>query len=671
MEIQAIVDRLNAAPFHKHLSLVSFDEQTPLELLATATDVLREVSVDYAPAAAVAREDARAAAERVASCLRVLNYRSREGPEQLVAGLQAGDHSVVFPALHWLLSSLEPLKKRAYLAKFLVPVEVPEELFMDDAVVEVYEQYKHAKEEFKEVHRAVDATRADAVDPEAARQEIARLDQEKDQLQAKTAALADRLRPTPGYDEMLAVVSKLRRELDEEVKLKTTLKQQQTQLTAVDERHNTLSQKLRDLQSTKLSGGSLALLEKLREETQANARRAREELPAQVAARREREQLVRSTLAQNQSEADLARVQADAAGLERELTSLREQRDAADAGEDKNLKLFRQQATLVARKRTDASDRLHAVTQERTSLEAEMAAQGARFRKALGTDRLLKGDQFNKYAASLRVKHEHRKKLKAKLAAARVETGVLERTVAVLGLKRDAVIAEAERLERQRGATGHVEMRETLERVSKDKANVDQAKGEVLEEISRVVEQLHAEIRERKTALAPLVKRLRATRAQFAEVEGEWSEKKTVHDNIKAGLESKLAEVRREVAGLRSECLVEESRFHFLHAMLSVQETMLTRARDEAQGIASKNWRESYKAEIQRLEKDNKALTEQQRAIKASHDPNMRQLELFRNVKKLLHMKVDCLKRGLENPQQGAAGQDAQGGRENYFSLEQ
>jgi intraflagellar transport protein 81 len=42
-----------------------------------------------------------------------------------------GITSVVYPLLSWLLSRMEDLSKRAYLARYLRNIDVPEEMFAD------------------------------------------------------------------------------------------------------------------------------------------------------------------------------------------------------------------------------------------------------------------------------------------------------------------------------------------------------------------------------------------------------------------------------------------------------------------------------------------------------------------------------------------------------------
>lgn len=55
-------------------------------------------------------------------------------------GLVTGNKAVIHPLLQWLLQRVPELKKRAYLARYLMKVEVPAEFLQDDVVNETYHQ---------------------------------------------------------------------------------------------------------------------------------------------------------------------------------------------------------------------------------------------------------------------------------------------------------------------------------------------------------------------------------------------------------------------------------------------------------------------------------------------------------------------------------------------------
>ena len=132
-----IVSRLNDC-FGLDLTLVDFDEKAPLELLQLLLDVLADLDPRL-------RGDVRDAgtaesAGRAADLLRLLKYpplRDRadaDGYQKWVDAAAAGATTTVHPALHWLLGDVERHRTRAYVARFLAPVDVPPHL-LDDAAL--------------------------------------------------------------------------------------------------------------------------------------------------------------------------------------------------------------------------------------------------------------------------------------------------------------------------------------------------------------------------------------------------------------------------------------------------------------------------------------------------------------------------------------------------------
>ncbi len=55
-----------------------------------------------------------------------------------------------------MLSRIDDLKKRAYLAKFLVKVDIPPEVAADPDVSDMYIQYEELIDSFKTVHKELD-----------------------------------------------------------------------------------------------------------------------------------------------------------------------------------------------------------------------------------------------------------------------------------------------------------------------------------------------------------------------------------------------------------------------------------------------------------------------------------------------------------------------------------
>ena len=56
------------------------------------------------------------------------------------AGLLQGDPNTVHPLLAWCLTRLDELKKRAFVGKFLVPLDIPPEYIQSPQASDAYSQ---------------------------------------------------------------------------------------------------------------------------------------------------------------------------------------------------------------------------------------------------------------------------------------------------------------------------------------------------------------------------------------------------------------------------------------------------------------------------------------------------------------------------------------------------
>ncbi|KAK8789176.1 hypothetical protein V5799_021046 [Amblyomma americanum] len=152
-QLKFIVQELNKEPFNKKLNLISFDAYRPDQLLQTLMDVFAELDPKSLPAhfgvvplqmkADVRSEDPEQLAMKNLSFLRILKYKPPPdiaGRGSFRQGLVAGAKEAVLPVLEWTLRGLPELRKRAYLGRFLVKVDVPPELDGDVDLQALYAQ---------------------------------------------------------------------------------------------------------------------------------------------------------------------------------------------------------------------------------------------------------------------------------------------------------------------------------------------------------------------------------------------------------------------------------------------------------------------------------------------------------------------------------------------------
>lgn len=55
-------------------------------------------------------------------------------------GIVQGDKAVIHPILEWLLKSIPDLRKRAYLARYLVKIDIPPDFIADEQISELFLQ---------------------------------------------------------------------------------------------------------------------------------------------------------------------------------------------------------------------------------------------------------------------------------------------------------------------------------------------------------------------------------------------------------------------------------------------------------------------------------------------------------------------------------------------------
>ena len=130
----------------------------------------------------------------------ILNYKHTLSSQDFRQRLSQGDRQLIYPVLFWILQRVPELRKRAFLARFLVNIEVPEEMFADEVVVEVFQQYKELQAQFKETHKMLDKLRSNRFEPGEIKREIQQLEEEKEQLNTKITKIKQRVQVQPSCE---------------------------------------------------------------------------------------------------------------------------------------------------------------------------------------------------------------------------------------------------------------------------------------------------------------------------------------------------------------------------------------------------------------------------------------------------------------------------------------
>mmetsp|Transcript_24055 Transcript_24055/g.52509 ORF Transcript_24055/g.52509 Transcript_24055/m.52509 type:complete len:690 (+) Transcript_24055:253-2322(+) len=654
-EIQFIVDRLNEPPFSMGLSLVAFDEKSPFELLEIVNTIMGHLSAEHK--IDLRDETPEGTATRMIGFFGVLNYKQTMDPQVFKTGLLHGDPGIIYPILTWLLHKLPELQKRAYLARFLVNVEVPEHMFTDEEVAEVYQQYKDLQEEFKEVHKTSEKFKSQLISPAEIKKAIVQMEEDKTMLEQKVEALHSKLQSTDRFGEMLEACGKLRVEQDEQLKLQDRFKEQHSHLMQAEHRLGQLKAVLNEKRQNEAGEKNInVLLQKLEEEVNMLNRKVHNELPQEIQRKQQRMEELQQILSQPPiSEEEFREMQHHRQQLMRAISGLEERKRAKLADPEDKLAMFRQQANLVAKKKQQVLQRLELLSSEQQEMDAELASKSAELGDQGKGKSVMSAEEFRRYVSELRGKTAQYKRMKGELSELRSEWGVLARTESILKEQEASVSVKLNEAEARRGVSGFNKTQEDLEKISQQKAEVDSVKGKTLEEISTVVEGINSKIKENKNRLAPQIKSLRTLRTKFQELEAEYLEKKSAYDNTKAGLDSEIAKLQSELADAEKDKQHEESACFYYESLLGIEQVKLDRVlaerdgkslnRTMPDGTVVRSFKELYAAKIQDQERLTRELRDRQKDIKENHGPNKEQMGRFTDLRKLLRCKTEMQQR--------------------------
>ena len=199
---------------------------------------------------------------RILGMLRILKYKP---PDEISLyfrqGMVEGQKQVIYPVLAWLLSRIPELKKRAYLAKYLVKVDVPPEVAADPDVADLFEQYDGLIDEFKTVHKEMEAVKNSGYSTAELRKDIEEMEKEKDIVEKRIERMQRKVEGAPHVETMMEAVKQLRAEKEKQKELLNQRSEQRVALQQSDQRINRMEQQLKDLRAAAIGTTPEALLQ--------------------------------------------------------------------------------------------------------------------------------------------------------------------------------------------------------------------------------------------------------------------------------------------------------------------------------------------------------------------------------------------------------------------------
>ncbi|XP_014904597.1 intraflagellar transport protein 81 homolog isoform X1 [Poecilia latipinna] len=673
-QLKFIVQQLNMEPFRKNFNLITFDSLEPMQLLQILNDVLSEI--DPKQAMDIREEMPEQTVKRMSSLLGMLKYKPPGNFSDVSSfrqGLVTGSKPVVHPILHWLLQKVPELKKRAYLARFLVKLEVPAEFLQDDIINDTYHQYEELVEGFKTYHKECENLRSSGFSTAEIRRDISAMEEEKDQLLKRVERLKRRVESVSNHQRMLEQARQLRVEKEREESLTHQKQEQKNQLFQAEQRLLRLQQQLKDLRQAAADAHPESLMKRLEEEIKINSYMVTEKLPKELEGLRRTVQYMQKVSSEPaMGQADLQEMEGKIKEVDSQINQLIEKKMMRNDPMDDKLTLYRQQASIIIRKKESKAEELQEAREELAAAEKELKQRSSQGQGSNGEE-VIRGDELKRLVAKLRSKGTTYKKRRQELAELRAEYGVLQRTEELLRQRHDIVQQKLQTVEAQKGISGYSDTQEELERVSAIKSDLDEKKGRTLDDMSEMVKKLNSMIVEKKSALAPIIKELRSLRQRRVELNQEYEEKKAQYESCAAGLESNRSKLEQEVKALREEMAQNENRYHYINSMSEIIEMQIQRAAGEMKAYVSsdpqekkKTIREVYMKNIAEQELLGKKLREEQKVVRENHSANMEQMQMWRDLEQLMECKRQCF---IKAQNQVSIGQVIQEGGEDRLVL--
>ncbi|XP_064434406.1 intraflagellar transport protein 81 homolog isoform X6 [Mirounga angustirostris] len=477
-QIKFIVDNLNKEPFRKNYNLITFDSLEPMQLLQVLNDVLAEI--DPKQVVDIREEMPEQTTKRMLSLLGILKYKPPGNATDMSTfrqGLVIGSKPVIYPVLHWLLQRTNELKKRAYLARFLIKLEVPSEFLQDETVADTNKQYEELMEAFKTLHKECEQLKTSGFSTAEIRRDISAMEEEKDQLIKRVERLKKRVETVQNHQRMLKIARQLRVEKEREEFLAQQKQEQKNQLFHAVQRLQRVQNQLKSMRHAAADAKPESLMKRLEEEIKFNSYMVTEKFPKELESKKKELHFLQQVVSEPaMGHSDLLELESKINEINTQINQLIEKKMMRNEPIEGKLSLYRQQASIISRKKEAKAEELQEAKEKLANLEREVSVKTNQTREFDGTE-VLKGDEFKRYVSKLRSKSTVFKKKHQIIAEFKAEFGLLQRT---------------EELLKQR----HENIQHQL------------------------VKKLNSLVSEKKSALAPVIKELRQLRQKCQEVRG-------------------------------------------------------------------------------------------------------------------------------------------------------
>ncbi|XP_073387815.1 uncharacterized protein [Physcomitrium patens] len=550
--IEDIVYMLNKAPFNYSISFLEFSQSNSLQLQKLVLYVLSIIHPKNS-------QNLDSNEEKIAwmlDVLRMLNYRPKNDSLVFQQGLVDGNTNTIYPLLMWLLPQVEMLKKRAYLAPFLIDIDIPPELILEDDVNMLNTQFDMLREYFKTTHKHLQSIHKKEKNSSTLKRNVQGLEVERNHLDEQIQKFKTELQHVEKLNEYLDAIQTLRDEKSQYLFLVNQL-QDQEHILAQTFNHSKVVSKLHEVQELAGSESMSAMLQKMAQACSLLHYQAEDKLPKEMEKSRLHLQALQQVLGNTDPmDPALSPIQAKLALVNDELKGLKRRNvhdhDGSGCGEGNEVQ--RQQlrmTSIVANKIRDAFDRLADLTKQRDMLIADLEHKFHSIEEVKGSVR--RGEDLKQYVELLRGKSATYKALKKELDDKATDYGVLVRTKRLL---EQQAAGDADVSTFEDGSAAVYELIQCTQRqleqqdeISVDDSATNSSEGheKMCKNVWKRIAELDTKLQEQRAKVAPLLKQLKEVRTTLQDIETKNAEREEKFTETSTVSKRKLAELESAV----------------------------------------------------------------------------------------------------------------------------
>ncbi|KAL4499945.1 hypothetical protein ABPG72_015294 [Tetrahymena utriculariae] len=663
-ELKLIVKCLNDKPFNYDLKLVTFDELSNIDLLDVLYKVL--LYLDKNTFENIKQKMPEQIGSDTCNFLNILGYPIPPPPNDVEYQTQLlqGEKRVVNPILYYLLSRLEEHQQRAYLAKYLVPFTLPEDIPFDEEMKTFNDKYKDLQAEFQVHHQDYQAALRESQNPTELKKVLASLEGEREQLISKINISKSKNTMNPEFQALLEETNLLRKEQEEEARLDDKIYQQKSQLEYTDQQLLTAQQRLLDAQkSMDPSNTPEQMLQSMRNEVKKNRELSTMRLAIEINEKKKKLEATEKLLMEPpMTQGELSNLDNQLVVLRRAVTILEEKLAKKPPQDDSKLLIYRQSAQQVARKKEKAIEELKRTEEEQTALEKKVQALTEKLNKERGAG--IGGiSDMNAYVKTVAEKAAKCKEMRKQLSNLEQEKILLSRTEEVLKKNKAEYDQMIKKIEKEKNVEGISQIIQDGEDLTEANNQMNNQKEKKLEEFSQLTVKYNQMKKEKQVYLKQQAEEQKEMQKKMEEVEQVWKTKKAEYDRVILKSESEINQLEQEVKKLKEEVYRDDTKITSLKYSQQILDLKLNRLNEEEKyqkgekqlSSQYKSYVELFNGEARKLEEQIIELRKQRELVKENHEPSIRQQQMFADLKKFLTLKLQ-VSRKQNNAGKGAGG---------------